>query len=158
MHLSGKCKRGGLLFDMSFDASFVWTAFVQLLGVIPTTLAITVVSVVLGFIIGTAVALLRQFRVPVLSQLATAYVTFIRGTPITHLLLIYFGLPMIIDSVSSSLGLGFNSSSISLIGFAYLAFSITAGAYASRLSDPACSRWIMAVRLKRLYSLGMTAT
>ncbi|WP_434752310.1 amino acid ABC transporter permease [Paenibacillus amylolyticus] len=143
---------------MSFDASFVWTAFVQLLGVIPTTLAITVVSVVLGFIIGTAVALLRQFRVPVLSQLGTAYVTFIRGTPmITHLLLIYFGLPMIIDSVSSSLGLGFNSSSIPLIGFAYLAFSITAGAYASEIVRSG----LLAVdrgQIEAAYSLGMTAT
>ncbi|MCW3792940.1 amino acid ABC transporter permease [Paenibacillus sp. SZ31] len=143
---------------MSFDLSFVWTAFVELLGVIPITLAITAVSVVFGFIIGTAVALVRQFRIPVLSQLAAAYVTFIRGTPmITHLLLIYFGLPMVIDSVTASLGLGFNSASIPLIGFAYLAFSITAGAYASEIVRSG----LLSVdrgQIEAAYSLGMTAS
>lgn len=64
---------------MKLDPTFIWTAFVELLGAIPTTLAITVVSVLFGFFIGTAVALVRIYKVPVLNQIGTAYVSFIRG-------------------------------------------------------------------------------
>ena len=82
---------------MKIDPSFIWTAFTQLLPSIPTTLAITAVSVSCGFIIGLIAALLRIYKVPVLGQIASGYVTFIRGTPmLTHLLLIYFGLPMLL--------------------------------------------------------------
>ncbi|MBB3112481.1 L-cystine transport system permease protein [Paenibacillus phyllosphaerae] len=119
---------------MKLDPVFIWTAFVQLLSAIPTTLAITVVSVFCGFIIGTITALSRLYRIPVLSQISTGYVTFIRGTPmLTHLLLIYFGLPMLVDGLSAQLGLGWNSAKIPMIAFAFISFSITAGAYMSEV-------------------------
>jgi L-cystine transport system permease protein len=141
---------------MTLDFAFIWTAFVALLGAIPTALAITGVSVGCGFLIGTAVALSRHFRVPVLGQLGTAYVTFIRGTPmLTHLLLIYFGLPMLVDALAESRGLAFRSVSIPMIGFAYIAFSITAGAYMSEVVRSG----LLAVnrgQLEAAYSIGMT--
>lgn len=119
---------------MQLDPSFIWTAFWQLLGAIPTTLSITVVSVLAGFVIGAVTAMLRMYRVPVLAQIASAYVTFIRGTPmLTHLLIIYFGLPMIIDGLAENFGWSFRSVSIPMIGFAYISFSITAGAYMSEV-------------------------
>lgn len=141
---------------MKLDYEFIWTAFAALLGAVPTTLAITVVSVGCGFAIGTAVALSRQFKVPVLSQLGTAYVTFIRGTPmITHLLLIYFGLPILVDAAAEALGIGFRSVSIPMVGFAYISFSITAGAYMSEVVRSG----LLAVnrgQLEAAYSVGMT--
>lgn len=119
---------------MKLDPSFIWTAFLQILGAIPTTLYITVVSVLAGFAIGIVVALVRIYKVPVLYPLAVGYVTFIRGTPmLTHLLLIYFGLPMIIDGLAVQFGWSFRSVSIPMIGFAYISFSITAGAYMSEV-------------------------
>ncbi|MFC5469849.1 amino acid ABC transporter permease [Cohnella suwonensis] len=119
---------------MTLDFSFIWTAFKQLLPALPTTLQITVVSVFCGFVIGTIVALSRIFKVPVLSQLGAAYVTFVRGTPmITHLFLVYIGLSTILDHLSEKYGWSFNSVSIPMIGFAYIAFSITAGAYMSEV-------------------------
>ena len=119
---------------MKIDPAFIWTAFIQLLSALPTTLVITVVSVFFGFLIGTAVALIRLYRVPFVHYIATSYVTFVRGTPmLMHLLLIYFGLPVIIDSVSAAMGWNFRSVSIPMIGFAFLSFSITAGAYLSEV-------------------------
>ncbi|OWA36627.1 cysteine ABC transporter permease [Saccharibacillus sp. O16] len=142
---------------MQLDPSFIWTAFVQLLGAIPTTLSITVVSVGAGFLIGTVTALLRLYRIPVLSQIASAYVTFIRGTPmLTHLLLIYFGLPVLIDALAVQLGWSFRSVSIPMIGFAYISFSITAGAYMSEVVRAG----IQAVdrgQLEAAQSVGMTS-
>ncbi|CAM3321928.1 MULTISPECIES: amino acid ABC transporter permease [Saccharibacillus] len=141
---------------MQLDPSFIWTAFWQLLGAIPTTLSITAVSVLLGFGIGTATALVRLYRIPVLAQLASAYVTFIRGTPmLTHLLLIYFGLPMLIDGAAETFGWSFRSVSIPMIGFAYLSFSITAGAYMSEVVRAG----VLAVdrgQVEAAYSVGLT--
>ncbi|ANY68098.1 cysteine ABC transporter permease [Paenibacillus sp. BIHB 4019] len=141
---------------MSLDPGFIWTAFLSLFKALPNTLYITIVSVLVGFIIGTAVALIRIYRIPVLYSLASAYVLFIRGTPmLMHLLLIYFGLPILIDGLASALGLGFNSTVIPLIGFAYISFSITAGAYMSEVVRAG----ILAVnrgQMEAAYSIGMT--
>ncbi|WP_276355082.1 amino acid ABC transporter permease [Cohnella caldifontis] len=141
---------------MKLDPSFIWKAFVELLSVVPTTLLITVVSVACGLLIGTAIALIRTFRVPVLHPVAAAYVTFFRGTPmITHLLLIYFGMPLIVDGVSAFFGWPFRSSAIPMIAFALLSFSITAGAYASEVVRSG----LIAVskgQLEAAYSIGMT--
>lgn len=141
---------------MSLDPGFIWTAFLSLFKALPNTLYITIVSVFVGFIIGTAIALIRIYRIPFLYPLASAYVLFIRGTPmLMHLLLIYFGLPIIIDGLASALGLGFNSTVIPLIGFAYISFSITAGAYMSEVVRAG----ILAVnrgQMEAAYSIGMT--
>ncbi|MFD1174925.1 amino acid ABC transporter permease [Paenibacillus puldeungensis] len=143
---------------MKIDPSFLWTAFVKLLAAVPTTLLITAVSVTAGFVIGLIVAIVRIYKVPVLSQIAAAYVTFIRGTPmITHLLLIYFGLPALLDAISTQLGLGFRSASIPMITFAFISFSITAGAYMAEVIRSG----LLAVsrgQLEAAYSIGMTTT
>ncbi|OCT12375.1 cysteine ABC transporter permease [Paenibacillus pectinilyticus] len=141
---------------MSIDPGFIWTAFVQLLSALPNTLLITVVSVFFGFLIGASVALIRLYRVPYIHYLATAYVTFVRGTPmLMHLLLIYFGLPMIIDGISVAMGWSFRAVSIPMIGFAFLSFSITAGAYLSEVVRSG----IVAInrgQIEAAYSIGMT--
>ncbi len=141
---------------MKLDPVFIWTALLQILGAIPITLSITTVSVLAGFVIGTLVALIRIFRTPVLYPLAVSYVTFIRGTPmLTHLLLIYFGLPVLIDSLAVHFGWGFRSLSIPMIGFAYISFSITAGAYMSEVIRSG----LLAVdrgQLEAAQSVGMT--
>ncbi|MFF2908890.1 amino acid ABC transporter permease [Paenibacillus sp. NPDC057934] len=141
---------------MKLDPSFIWTAFVQLLGAVPTTLYITVVSVLVGFIIGTAVALIRIYKVPVLYPIVVGYVTFIRGTPmLTHLLLIYFGLPVLIDGLSAYFGWSFRSVNMPMIGFAYISFSITAGAYMSEVVRSG----LLAVdrgQIEAAHSVGMT--
>ena len=143
---------------MSLDFKFIWTAFIALLEVIPVTLAITVVSVLCGFVIGLVVALSNQYKIPVLRQLSIAYVTFIRGTPmITHLLLIYFGLPILVDYIAELFHLPFQSTQIPMIFFAYVSFSITAGAYMSEVIRSG----LLAVnrgQLEAAYAVGMTPT
>jgi L-cystine transport system permease protein len=143
---------------MKLDFAFIWTAFLQLLTAVPTALAITVVSVTCGLLIGTSVAIIRLYKVPILHPIAASYVTFIRGTPmLTHLLLIYFGLPIIVDGISEALGLSFRSVSIPMIGFAYISFSITAGAYMSEVVRSG----LLAVnrgQIEAAYSIGMTTS
>ncbi|EFM09411.1 polar amino acid ABC transporter, inner membrane subunit [Paenibacillus curdlanolyticus YK9] len=143
---------------MKLDLSFIWQALLQLLTAVPTTIAITAVSIVCGLVIGTVVALIRINSVPVLNAAAVAYVTFIRGTPmLTHLLLVYFGLPFVIDAICTNFGWSFRSVSIPMIGFAYIAFSITAGAYLSEVVRSG----LLAVdkgQIEAAYAVGMTTT
>lgn len=119
---------------MNIDGAFIWEALLLLLPALPTTIQITAVSMIFGLLIGVATALARIYKVPVAGQLSAAYVSFIRGTPmLTHLLLIYFGLPMIVDSLAAEYNWAFTSLAIPMIGFAYISFSITAGAYLSEV-------------------------
>jgi L-cystine transport system permease protein len=83
------------------------------------TLLLAVASVFFGAIIGTVVALTRLAKLPVLSQLATLYVSCMRGTPLlVQLFVIYFGLP--------SIGLQFDPISAGILGL-----SLNVGAYLS---------------------------
>jgi amine acid ABC transporter, permease protein, 3-TM region, His/Glu/Gln/Arg/opine family len=142
---------------MKLDPSFIGEALLKLLEALPTTLAITAVSAGCGFLAGTAIALVRVYRVPVLHRLAAAWVTVIRGTPmLVHLLVIYAGLTLIVDTWTGRLGLGWNSARIPMIGFAYLSFSVTASAYCSEIVRSG----LLAVdkgQREAAQSLGMTA-
>ena len=83
------------------------------------TLLLAVASVFFGAIVGTVVALIRLTTLPVLSQLATLYVSCMRGTPLlVQLFVIYFGLP--------SIGLQFDPISAGILGL-----SLNVGAYLS---------------------------
>ena len=61
------------------------------------TIQITAISVGLGLIIGMFVGIARICNVKVLRALATAYIDFLRGTPLlVQIFLIYFALPMVV--------------------------------------------------------------
>ena len=143
---------------MALDSAFIVEAFWKLLSALPTTLLITAVSVLMGFLIGTVTALLRVYRVPFLHPIASFYVKFIRGTPmLMHLFLIYFGLPALIDQLSAYFGSSFTSVQIPIIVFVLIAFSITAGAYMSEIVRSG----MMAIdrgQLEAALSVGMTRT
>lgn len=141
---------------MKLDPCFILTAFFSILAALPVTLEITAVSVLAGFIVGTIVAFVRYFEVPILQLIAHIYVVIIRGTPmITHLLLIYFGVSSLVDGLAPYFGWNFASSVIPMIDFAYLSFSITAGAYLSEVIRSG----LLAVdkgQLEAAYSIGMS--
>ena len=62
---------------------------------IKNTLIIAFFSVLLGTVFGTLMAMLRMSKVKPLRYLATAYIEFIRGTPLmVQLMFIFYGLPI----------------------------------------------------------------
>ena len=88
-----------------------------MLGTIPLTLA----SFTLGLALALGVALMRLSRIRVVSALARAYVSVIRGTPLlVQLFVIFYGLP--------SIGL-----TISPWPSAIIAFSLNVGGYAAEV-------------------------
>ncbi|WIY82785.1 amino acid ABC transporter permease [Propionimicrobium sp. PCR01-08-3] len=87
---------------MGFDASYIWDSFPALVKYLPITLLLAVVSMFFAVLIGLVLAICRFNKIPVLNQLAAAYISFFRGVPtLVQLFLIYFGLPQIIPAMSS---------------------------------------------------------
>lgn len=61
------------------------------------TIEAALLSIVFGILIGLLASLVRVARVPVLSQIASAYIWVIRGTPmIVQALFVYFGTPQVV--------------------------------------------------------------
>jgi L-cystine transport system permease protein len=136
---------------IKIDYSFIFSALVQELKVLPLTLTITIVPLMFGLGIGIIIAIIRLRKIPVVDRIAAFYVSFVRGTPLLlHIMLIYFALPMAFDA------LALHSKDIPIIVFIFVAFSINAGAYMSEIIRSG----ILSVnygQVEAAYSVGMTA-
>lgn len=107
---------------MDFDFQYMLEVIPNLLVYIPTTLYITVISMIVAIIIGGLFAIILFNKVPVLSQLVQVLSSFFRGTPaIVQLLLAYFGLPQIIPALTSMTATQASILALSLNTAAYLA-------------------------------------
>ena len=63
---------------------------------VKNTLIIAAMSVVLGVVFGTLMAIMRTCRIKPLKWIAVAYIEFVRGTPLmVQLMFIFYGLPMV---------------------------------------------------------------
>jgi L-cystine transport system permease protein len=131
-------------------------AFAAMFKALPLTLAISIVPLFTGFIVGAAVAFVRMYKVKYIHRIAQFYVSFFRGTPLLlHIMLVYFALPMIFDALSARYGWGVRSSAIPLILFIFIAFTLNIGAYMSETIRSG----ILSVSIGQLeaaYSVGMT--
>jgi len=106
--------------DVSMDT--IRNAFPYLMEGLQVTLYIFVIAIILGFLIGLVVALLRLAPIKILNWIAKIFVDAIRGTPfIVQLFFIYFGLN----------SLGFFSLDNTTAGIVTVA--INAGAYFSEI-------------------------
>lgn len=141
---------------MTIDIPFIWVAFQEIIKALPTTLILTILPLLVGFLIGLVVALIRVYEVKFLYRVVNGYVSFFRGTPvIMHIMLIYFGFPLLIDQISVKFDLGIESNSIPIILFVLIALSLAAGAYLSEIIRSG----IISVsngQMEAAYSIGMT--
>jgi L-cystine transport system permease protein len=141
---------------MTIDIPFIWVAFKEIIKALPITLIITIAPLLVGFLIGMVVALVRVFQVRFLYSAANAYVSFFRGTPIImHIFVIYFGFPLLLDQLSEKFDLGIHTNSIPIISFVLIALSLAAGAYLSEIIRSG----IISVsngQMEAAYSVGMT--
>lgn len=85
------------MFDAVSDLrSFVADNWPELLDALVRTLEVAGIAIVGAFFIGLLLGAARAYRIPVVSQLAAAYVEVIRNTPIlVQIFFIYFGLPQL---------------------------------------------------------------
>lgn len=96
--------------------------FPKLLGALPTTLAVGVLAMAMGLVLGTMIALLRYHPIPVVDQILSTYVSFFRGTPLMiQLFIFFFGLPQLWPNLGQ----------INAFQAAVIVMSINASAYAA---------------------------
>ncbi|CAM4044390.1 arginine ABC transporter permease [Bacillus manliponensis] len=107
---------------MNLDFSQIMPSVPYILKGLEVTLKIVLASAVLGFILGTLLALCKITRIKVLNVLADFYTSIFRGTPLVlQLIMIYYGVPQLI---------GYE---IQPFVAAVLAFSLNSGAYMSEV-------------------------
>lgn len=105
------------------------SAFPKLIESLPVTLGIVIVAVIFGVLLGLVIALIRVHQVPILSPLCRVYVSFMRGTSIfIQMLIIYYGLPILIDSIFH-----IDINRLEKIIFVYITFSLNTGASLSEV-------------------------
>jgi len=109
-----------------FDFPYFLSTFYRLIPGVPISFFIALFSFAFGGILGIIFALIRLYRVPVLSGLVIVWVSFFRGTPLlVQLFMFYYGIPIFLRSINA----GFDMSNIGALYYALVIFSFYASAY-----------------------------
>ncbi len=83
-----------------FDFMLIADVLPTLLQYLPVTLEILVFSILFGMVLGIVVAIPKLLHIPVLKQLVSIYISYIRGTPIlVQLFLVFYGIPAVLQSI-----------------------------------------------------------
>ncbi len=140
-----------------FDIKLVFTQIPKLLAYLPINLEIAVIALVMGWIVGLIVALIRINKVPGLNQLAIAYVSLLRGTPIiVQLYVTYFGIPIVLRYINYYRGTDYNINAIPGVLFAVIALGLNQSAFDSETIRAAIQS-VEKGQIEAAKSLGMTA-
>lgn len=114
--------------DKYFDVAYMIKSFPVLAASVHVTVLVTLVSAVLGVLLGSLIAVVRINKIPVISRLLIIYVSFMRGTPfLVQLFLIYFGVPEIMNHM------GLSARGIPGLVFVLIVFTLHVGAYSSEI-------------------------
>ncbi|MCO7124304.1 amino acid ABC transporter permease [Sporolactobacillus shoreicorticis] len=139
-----------------FDPVFMIQSFPEILKALPITLFIAFVSAVIGLVIAFIVSFIRYSNIRILSPIAKAYISFIRGTPdLVQIMLVYYGIPLFLKAINEKFGTAFDVNGVPSIAFAIIALAINAGAYMSETMRSS----LLAVdsgQLEACYSVNMT--
>jgi L-cystine transport system permease protein len=102
--------------------------FPLLLARLHITLIIAVSSLIIGLVFGTIIAAIRLFNIPILKQITTIYISFIRGVPINiQLFIVYFGLPALLNPIF--LKVGFDLNLLDAFYFVIITYAFSSSAY-----------------------------
>ncbi|MCT4619456.1 MAG: amino acid ABC transporter permease [Marinisporobacter sp.] len=108
----------------NFDAVFMLEVFPRIIQYIHITLSITIISMIVGLCIGTALAIISIYKIKLLYPISKIYISFFRGTPLlVQLFLLYYGIPQIVPQFAS----------ISAYSAAFIGLSLNSAAYMSEI-------------------------
>lgn len=115
-----------------FDTKLVFTQIPKLLEYLPVTVELTLIALIIGWVVGLLIAMIKIKKIPVLSQLAVLFVSIVRGTPvIVQLYLTYFGIPIALKYFNYYNGTSYNVNSVPPILFAIIALGLNQSAFDS---------------------------
>jgi L-cystine transport system permease protein len=109
-----------------FDPTYLFTAIPKLLSYLHITIEILFFSIIFGLILGIIIAIPKLYNIPVLKQISTVYISFIRGTPVLiQLFLVFYGLPVLVGLF------GINITRMDAFYFVIITYTLSnAGAFA----------------------------
>ncbi|MNI08648.1 putative amino-acid permease protein YxeN [compost metagenome] len=141
---------------MLLDWDYMLSKLPLIIEAIPRTLLLVLVSAAIGFIFGFLLSIVRSYKIAVLSQLATAYISIFRGVPLlVQMYLVYFGLPDIFEYLNAAFAVSFFPTEFNKMFIALLIFSLYTAAYQAEV-------WYSALRavdynqMEAALSIGMT--
>lgn len=113
----------------AFDAGVVLSALPQLLEFLDITLLVGISSIVLGSLLGGALAWAKLSQHKILNYLAQLYIYIMRCTPsIVMLFIVFYGLPALVEAVFEE-----NIHDMDRAVFAIIAFTLLFSAYVSEI-------------------------
>lgn len=139
-----------------FDLRLVFSQIPKILSYLPVTLYLTLAAMLIGWMLGFVIAIVKKNKVPVLSQLAAVFVSVTRGTPIiVQLYLSYFGIPILLKYINYYQGTDYNINAIPSIIFAMVALGLNQSAFDSETIRAALTS-VDRGQLEAAKSLGMS--
>lgn len=117
---------------MSLNLDFMVESLPQIVASIPVTLLIVALAIPVGWAAGLLIALVRNARVPVLSQLFAVFISFMRSVPIIVVLFVaYYSVPLLIQGYCTSIGVSVDLNAVPAVAYAAVAFALDQAAYSS---------------------------
>ncbi|MGP0686361.1 amino acid ABC transporter permease [Priestia aryabhattai] len=134
----------------AFDIELIFTSIPQLLSYLHITIWILIASLVIGSTLGLSIALPRIYKVPVLSQIAAVYISFMRGTPILiQLFLVFYGIPALLQLIHIDV------SRMAPLVFVIITYSLSTAASFSEMMRGAINS-VDKGQTEAAYSIGMS--
>lgn len=119
---------------MLIDFASIVDMFKDLIAYVPVTLALTVASMLLATLLGLGAAFARTDKIPVVTQLANAYVFLGRALPpMIVLYLVFFGLPIFLMIATGNQNQTALLAQINPAVYAIIGLGLHAGAYMSEI-------------------------
>ncbi|WP_307851964.1 amino acid ABC transporter permease [Neobacillus rhizophilus] len=141
--------------SVGLDYQFLVKTFFIALSGVPTALIITIVSLLIALPLGFLLALSRINRIPVISQLARVYVSFVRGTPvIVQIFIIFTSVPLLLKPIFEEYHVKTNIYDINPIWYAFIVFSLNTTAILIEVFRSAIST-VSKGQLEAAYSVGL---
>ena len=139
-----------------FDVSLVFTSIPELLGKLPITLELALLSMLLGLILGLVMAIIKMKKIKVLTQLTNLLISLLRGTPvIVQLYVAFFGIPMIFKAINQKFGTDLAVANIPGIVYAMVALGLNQAGFMAEIIRSALQS-VDNGQIEAAHALGMT--
>lgn len=114
------------------NIQILWQDFLGILPVVPQTVAMAAIIFILSILIGTVMALIQEYNIPILKQVVVVFKLLLRGTPlIVFIFIMYYSLPGIIGFFTDMFNLDYNPNSMSPVIILIVAVSLTVSSFQS---------------------------
>ena len=139
-----------------FDIRQVFVNIPDILKYLPVTMELAIGAMIVSLLLGLGIALIKIKKIPVLTPLATVFISVIRGTPVlVQLYVTYYGIPLILKYINLKHGTSYNLNGIPPVLYAFVALAINESAYNAEIIR-ASLQSVDKGQIEAASSLGMT--